>query len=217
MTRLVLANAIYFNALWETPFPENATRKDKFWTSPDKSVDVKLMRLRHDFRYFEDETVQVVALPYQGNEFSMIVVSPRKKDGLADVEKELHYLQFQKWTSSMRTQKIILDLPKFELEFMTQLEQTLSSMGMPLAFTEMADFSAIAEDRLFISAVIHKAYIDVHEKGTEAAAATAVLFELTSAIRPTMMSVNHPFLFCIRHNPTGTILFLGRMLKPEKG
>lgn len=215
VTRLVLANAIYFNADWARPFPEKETHLQAFWIGDEQSIEVQTMHLCHNFRFFENDDIQLVELPYLGKEFSMLIVLPRAKKGLAQLEQNLTYQNLNSWLQSAQEKKIALALPRFSLRYTSLPEQTLSTMGMPLAFSQKADFTGISPEKLFISAIIHQASIDVQEKGTEASAATAAVFALASAVRPIEMIVDHPFLFSIRHNQTGAILFLGRVIDPR--
>ena len=176
------------------------------------------MRQSERVGYTEGKGWQAVALPYQGRELSMVVVLPRAKEGLAALEREFTAQFVAQRLRRMRSQKVVLSLPKFKLESSFSLNKVLSAMGMVDAFTMKADFSGMTGTTdLFISAVVHKAVVDVNEEGTEAAAATGVVMELKSAMPrpPKVFKADHPFLFLIRHNPTGSILFLGRVTSPK--
>jgi len=208
-TALVLVNAIYLKAAWQTPFPEDATAPAPF-TRPDGStVDVATMHLTANLRYAAVHGWQAVELPYVGNGLAMTIIVPGDgalgADGLASIE------------AAMSERSVILSLPKWGQETQLNLAGTLAAMGMLNAFDPaLADFSGITkEDWLYISAVVHNANIDVDEHGTEAAAATAVVMGRTSI--PTdqvTLTVDRPFLFALRDMRTGAILFLGRVVDP---
>jgi len=216
LTRLVLTNAIYFRGTWTRQFKESATKENRFWVAPDKAIMVPLMTQKDDFAYGENENMQILALPYVGNSLSMIILLPKTIDGLSELETTLTVANLTLWTGLLSTREIRIYLPKCKMTSAFSLKQTLSAMGMPDAFTPKADFSGMTGNKdLFISAVIHKAFVDIHEEGTEAAAATAVTMRMT-AMRtpPSEFRADHPFLFLIRHNPSGSILFLGRVTDP---
>jgi serpin B len=221
--RLVLTNAIYFEGGWLSEFWKNATRKAPFHLTTEDTIDVLMMRQTEDFPYTEDEDVQVLSLPYRGHEMSMIVVLPKKTDGLAELEGKLTNDRFGGWMRSLRGDRPVETyLPKFQSRSQFALSQALKSLGMASAFSENADFSSMSKsESLLISEVIHQAFVDVDEQGTEAAASTAVVIAPTSAApevdppKPILFRADHPFLFLIRDNRTGAILFMGRMHRPE--
>ena len=222
MTRLVLTNAIYLKALWMNQFKEQNTAKAPFFTDAEKSVETSLMKQTGSFAYAEDDDVQVVELDYKGTKrLAMMVILPRRKDGLAAVEAKLAAVKYTAWAAAMKHRRVELSLPKFKSECSFSLNNMLMAMGVREAFNEKkADFSGIdGEKDLFISAVIHKAFVAVEEKGTEAAAATAVVMTLKSAPmrqeEPVVFKADHPFLYLIREKTSGTILFLGRLSAPE--
>ncbi len=218
LTRLVLTNAIYFKGDWETQFDKKATREADFTATPDKKVKVPMMHQVAPFKYADLPSLQVLEMPYAGDDLSMVVLLPKKTDGLGDLEKSLDAKSLQEWTGGVRKRKVSVFLPKFKMTCKFRLKPVLASMGMPLAFDAgRADFSGMTGSKdLYISAVIHKAFVDVNEEGTEAAAATAVVMTLRSAPRPSpVFRADHPFLFLIRDNRTGSILFLGRVAEPE--
>jgi serpin B len=219
LTRLVLTNAIYFKGSWSRQFSERATREDQFWIAPDKAIMVPLMTQTDHFAYGENEHMQVLELPYVGNSLSMIVILPRTIDGLSAIETSLTVENLTDWAQMpTRKREIRVTLPKFTMTSEFNLGKILSAMGMPDAFTAQADFSGMTGNRdLYINAVIHKAFVDVNEKGTEAAAATAVAMQLLSyGTPPPEFRADHPFLFLIRHNPSESILFLGRVADPAQ-
>ena len=219
MTRLVLTNAIYFKGAWNTPFQEAATRVAAFTLSGGNKVDVSMMNQSDRFKYAETESFQTLELPYVDNELSMVILLPRKTDGLSDFEKTLNAKNLSDWLSRLAKRKVIVSIPKFEMTSEFSMAAVLKSMGMTDAFAPReADFSGMnGRKDLFISAVVHKAYVEVNEEGTEAAAATGVAIGLTSMpiVRPPVFRADHPFLFLIRHNQTGSILFIGRVTNPK--
>jgi serpin B len=177
-----------------------------------------MMNQTAEFNYMETDDFQCLELPYVNDELSMIVLLPRKADGLSGLEEKLVPEKFSGWLSELGKRKVTVYMPKFKMTSQFGLADVLRSMGMTDAFTDKADFSGMNGKRdLFISAVVHKAYVDVYEEGTEAAAATGVVVGLT-AVMPSQIPVfraNHPFLFLIRDNKTGSILFIGRVMNPS--
>lgn len=219
LTRLVLTNAIYFKGNWARQFKKENTKDAPFALSDASKVNVPMMNQTADFGYMEDKDFQALELPYVDDELSMIIFLPKKVDGLAEFEKKLTHENLTKWQARLRKREVIVAVPKFKLTSQFSLAAVLSAMGMGNAFSAGADFSGINGRRdLFISAVIHKAYVDVNEEGTEAAAATAVTMKLTSVMpqRPTVFRADHPFLFLIRDNQSRSILFLGRLTNPKQ-
>ena len=219
MTRLVLTNAIYFKGTWDRPFQEAATRVAAFTLSDGKKVDVPMMNQSDRFKYSETESFQTLELPYAGDELSMVVFLPKKRDGLSDFEKELTAKRLSGWLSRLSKRKVIVSIPKFKMTSEFSMASVLKSMGMTDAFApRKADFSGMnGRKDLFISAVVHKAYVEVNEEGTEAAAATGVAMSITSMPidRPPVFRADHPFLFLIRHRRSGSILFIGRVTNPK--
>ena len=218
LTRLVLTNAIYFKGNWARQFEEENTRDAPFTLLGGEKVDVPMMNQTAEFGYMEAENFQALELPYMNDELSMIILLPKKTDGLIGFEKSLTTENLSQWLGRVHKQKVIVSVPKFEMTSQFSLAEVLKSMGMTDAFSGTADFSGMNGKRdLFISAVIHKAYVDVNEEGTEAAAATGVVVGLT-AVRPEKIPVfraDHPFLFLIRDNCSGSILFIGRLVNPR--
>jgi serpin B len=175
------------------------------------------MYMRREFRYAETPDLQLLELPYAGNDLSMLVLLPRKVDGLAELEKSLDQTNYAAWTKGLRSREVQVALPKFKTTSEFSLNQTLSALGMTDAFTVRADFSGMdGTKELSISAVVHKAFVEVNEEGTEAAAATAVVMTLRAAPTSFRFRADHPFLFLIRDNHTGSILFLGRIEDPTR-
>jgi len=220
MTRLVLTNAIYFKGNWASQFKEDRTKDAPFTLITGEKVNVPMMNQTAEYNYMETEDFQGLELPYVDDELSMIILLPKKIDGLAGLEKTLTADNLSQWLGRLRKRKVIVSVPKFKMTCQFGLAGVLKSMGMTDAFVpDVADFSGMnGRKDLFISAVIHKAYVDVNEEGTEAAAATAVVMTLT-AIGPEETPVfraDHPFLFLIRDNCSGSILFIGRAMNPTE-
>lgn len=228
-TVLVLVNAIYFKGDWKDAFPSAGTREEPFWVTASTSQDIFMMHQETDFPYFEDDSVQVLEKPYKGEQLFMQIILPIKKDGLADVEKSLTSKKLAAWTAGERQEKVIVAFPKFKMEpDRSDLVELFKSLGMKDPFDPMkADFLSIFQSlklgdlpimshlfkNAFISHILHKAFIEVEEKGTEAAASTAVV--MTRDGSHTYFKADHPFLFLIRERSTGTILFMGRLVAPE--
>ena len=215
MTRLVLTNAIYFNAAWATAFDKGATQDDKFYLNDGSSVTVPMMHESESLGYAEGSGYKAVELPYDGNELSMVILLP-DSGTFTQFENALTADKYGSIIQGLAPKQIALSLPRFKFDSSFSLNQALSTMGMPLAFTDQADFSGMTGNRdLSISDVIHKAFVSVDESGTEAAAATAVIMRATSMpLSPTEVKVDHPFIFVIRDIQTGTVLFIGRVLNP---
>jgi serpin B len=220
LTRLVLANAIYFKGGWESEFPSSATREQPFHLARDKTISVPMMRQQQRFGYAETDTLQALELRYSGGGLSMIVLLPRAIDGLAALEQTLTADALEALRERMNPRETEVFVPRFRFSSEFHLNDKLQALGMTDAFDpDRADLSGIATvERLYISAVVHKAFVDVNEEGTEAAAATGVVVGITSAPlrpQPVVFRADRPFLFLIRHNPSGTVLLLGRLLNPQ--
>ncbi len=216
LTRLVLTNAIYFKGNWASEFKEERTSDAPFHVTPGRTVNVPTMRQTEKFGYTEAQGLQILEMPYVGDDLSMVVLLPRKADGLGELEAALSAGDVKTWVSRLRERKVAVFLPKFKAEFGLDLKEVLLAMGMPLAFdSRRADFSGMDGTReLSISAVIHKAFVDVNEEGTEAAAATAVVMTRKSAPRLPVFRADRPFVFLIRDRVTGSVLFIGRVTDP---
>ncbi|XP_061446478.1 serpin B10-like isoform X2 [Rhineura floridana] len=223
-TALVLVNAIYFKGKWKTQFQKKNTTEKPFRLSKTKSKPVQMMFLKDKFPAFYVDTLRVyiLELPYINNELSMLILLPEditdESTGLELLEKELTYERLSIWTSPemMEKTEMELHLPRIKLEESYDLKSTLRSMGMKDAFSQsQANFSGMSKKNdLVLSEVFHKSFVEINEEGTEAAAATAVVVEIRSSLRPIKIEANHPFLFFIRHNRTKSILFFGKFCSP---
>ena len=215
MTRLVLATAIFFQGKWENPFPRSATRPAPFWPAgSESSIEVATMSQMGEFGYAKPDGLQVVELPYRGGRISMSIILPDARYGLVDLEKELSPIEIFQWFRGLRKAWIKVLMPKFRIGSSFGLEQELDRMGMRDAFSlDSADFSGMTLEKPFgITKVTHSSRVEVDEAGTRAAAASLEICVL--GVLPAIQ-VDHPFLFAIRDIPTDTILFIGRVLKPE--
>ena len=219
-TRLVLVNAIYFKGQWAREFEKQNTAKASFSVTPTQKLQVPLMNLTADFKYAEVEGLQLLELPYAGDDLTMVVLLPRELDGLKGMEDLLNEQSLGRWLAQAREQKVAVLLPKFKLAAQFSLAKQLAEIGMTDAFSPRANFSGMDGERdLFISAVVHKAFVDVNEEGTEAAAATGVVMRSMAVFRPLPIPTfraDHPFVFLIRDTHSGSILFLGRMADPTR-
>ena len=230
MTRLVLVNAIYFKAPWLEPFSKSASAEAQFHLADGKSKPITLMHSTHNAAYAEvnvdSSPAQILALEYRDpgkgaargtGGLSFVAILPKEPSGLAAVEKALTAQKLRDWLGEMKSARVEIYLPKFRLEERYSLGQALEDMGMTDAFTDKADFSGMnGAHNLQITKAIHQTFVDVNEEGTEAAAATGVVMGL-KAMPPTPASLfraDHPFLFLIRDDATGSILFLGRLADP---
>ncbi|XP_030302272.1 leukocyte elastase inhibitor isoform X1 [Calypte anna] len=223
MTRLVLVNAIYFKGNWAEKFEEANTTDMPFRLNKNERKTVKMMyqKKKFEFGYFPEEKLRVLELPYDGRELSMLILLPDDSEddstGLQQLEKQLTLEKLQEWTSpeKLYSTDVHVHLPKFKLEESYDLKSDLAAMGLLDVFdSDKADLSAMSGARdLFLSKVVHKAFVDVNEEGTEAAAATAGIANFCMAIEEDF-NADHPFVFFIRHNPTQSILFFGRCASP---
>jgi serpin B len=218
-TRLVLTNAVYFQGNWQQPFNPKMTIQRPFYGPTEVKAD--MMHQKGSYNYFENDALQALELPYQGGDVSMVVLLPKKRDGLADLEKSFSADRLADWLGKLKpTDDVRLALPKFTTTAGFELSAVLKKLGMTDAFDgAKADFSGLngGSEKLAISKVIHKAFVQVDEVGTKAAAATAVVFERAAlAVNAPTFTADHPFVFVIRDTKTGGILFMGRIVDPTK-
>jgi len=214
--RLVLANAVSFKGTWASPFKEKHTEDGDFFASAKDRVTVPLMKQTRAVEYLEADDLQIVELPYLDGALSMVLLLPRKADGLPALEKALTADNLATWLGKMRKErKVAVTLPRFQLSAEYDLKQTLIDLGMPLAFSPEADFGNFngGKDPLGLSAVFHKAVIEVNEKGTEASAGTGV--SITERSEPIEFKADHPFVFLVRDRRSDSLLFLGRVSNPS--
>ncbi|XP_023010742.3 leukocyte elastase inhibitor isoform X4 [Maylandia zebra] len=225
-TRLALVNAVYFKGNWRNPFKEANTKEMPFEIRQNETVPVQMMHQRKKlpYNYIADHDLQILELPYVGEELSMFILLPKESsDGsgpLLKLEKELTQERLNEWTDRKNMEvdsEVLLHLPKFKLEEDYELNEPLAKLGMKNVFCAgRADLSGMnGEPGLFLSTMAHKAFVEVNEEGTEATAATGAVIKLESFIPDTHFTADHPFLFFIRYNETKSILFFGRFSSPE--
>uniref|UniRef100_A0A668AWF2 Leukocyte elastase inhibitor n=1 Tax=Myripristis murdjan TaxID=586833 RepID=A0A668AWF2_9TELE len=222
MTRLVLVNAIYFKGNWDRKFDADLTKDAQFKLNKNENKPVKMMYQKAEFplTYIREVNCKILELPYKGKDLSMLIFLPYEMEddttGLEKLEKELTYEKFVEWTQphKMYTVEVDVGLPRFKMEESYDLKDILTRMGMVDAFdVRMSDFSGMSPaNDLVLSQVVHKAFVEVNEEGTKAAAATTSDIMLCCGI-PTFIA-DHPFLFFIRHKPSMSVLFAGRFCSP---
>lgn len=226
-TRLSLVNAIYFKGFWQNQFDKKATSKQRFFVSESEETEVDMMHLTKKLKHVDfslELACQILELPYQGEDLTMVILLPRNTYGLAKLEESLTHESLQQALASVSeayAEKVKVSLPRFKLTQQFKLKEILIKMGVTDMFSEFdADFSGIIRgpERLYVSHVVHKAFVEVNEKGTEAAAATAVvaMTRMAGPMSDATFCADHPFLFMICHKRSSAILFIGRFLKPEE-
>jgi serine protease inhibitor len=218
-TVMYLINAIYFKGMWTFEFDPEDTGLKPFYPAEGPSFNALAMRQETELNYYHNDLFQLVELPYGDRNFSMLVFLPSAGKSCSDILAGMDNDSWNSWTGQLAETDVLVQLPKFKFETFKLLNEYLSSMGMEIAFTDAADFTGInPAGNLYISRVLHKTYIDVNEEGTEAAAVTAVEVGFTSVgpnPGPVRFIADRPFLFAIRENSTGSILFMGRLSYPE--
>ncbi|XP_033842010.1 leukocyte elastase inhibitor-like isoform X2 [Periophthalmus magnuspinnatus] len=224
-TRLVLVNAIYFKGKWSSQFQEENTTDGEFRLNKTDTKPVKLMmqKAKFHFSFIEEVKCKVLEMPYEGNDLSMVIILPKdiedETTGLEMLEQMLTYDKFKEWTGrdTMGFVEVKVRLPRFKMEESYDLKEVLKSMGMVDAFdVARSDFSGMSSaNDLVLSEVRHKAFVEVNEEGTEAAAATGAVINERAAMITETFDGDHPFLFFIRHNPSNSVLFAGRFSSPE--
>jgi len=220
LTSLIITNAIYFKGLWLKPFNKKDTTDSDFNITPDNKIKVKMMCLTGkdaEFNYAETDMFKIVELPYEGSDLSMLIILPKEGD-LKPLEDVLTTEQFLDWRGMLKENRVNIYLPRFKFETKYFMADKLKNMGMQAAFSKDADFSGMTGKKdLFISDVIHQAFVEVNEEGTEAAAATAIAVS-RKAMGPDKIKefkADHPFIFIIQERITGNILFIGRVNDPS--
>jgi serine protease inhibitor len=218
LTRLVLTNAIYFKGQWASQFDPALTAPAPFHVMPESTITMPMMAKKQTAGYAEFDGLQLLELPYTGDEVAMVILLPRRVDGLAELEATLTAEQLARWLGAMRRREVEVFLPRYSVSQGLRLDQALRALGMTDAFDpDRADLSGMDGNRhwLYIAAVLHKAFVDVNEEGTAAAAATAVVVAMRALPKPPpVVRADHPFLFLIRARRSGSILFLGRVVNP---
>ncbi|MCX8156930.1 MAG: serpin family protein [Verrucomicrobiae bacterium] len=220
LTRMVLVNAIYLKGRWEYAFPARDTADAPFHLPGGRTRLVPMMTQKQTLGYAENPDWQALSLPYQGGRWAMVFLLPRRVDGLAALEEQMTAEKLAQWLQGLRPRQVTLFLPRFKLTSQFQLNQKLAALGMTDAFDmNQADFSGMdgRKANLYLTAVVHKAAVEINEEGAEAAAASGVVVGVRSAPpqQPLVFRADHPFLFLIRDQTTGAIIFLGRLTQPE--
>ena len=218
-TRLILTNAVYFNAEWANPFNEKMTRKEPFYLLDGSEIPCDMMYQSYYFQYSQTAKYQILEIPYKGYDYSMIIILPKMNSGIDHLIEKIDMTVLEKHDENKKGEEVQVNFPKFKMDTDYSLVDPLYKMGMQEAFSTQADFSGMTGGKdLMISDIIHKAFIEVDEKKTEAAAATAVIMKLTSMpsvpIMPIEFKADHPFIFMIRHNATKAIIFMGQIIEP---
>jgi serpin B len=216
-TAVVLTNAVYFKGDWTLPFTAERTSAQPFYNAIGRASTVQMMQQQSYFSYYEDKHIQVVQLPYKGDDLSMLVVLPKFNHKLAmqQLTKSLSATKIKQWRSGLVRQEVDLQLPKFKLDARYQMKTLLADMGMPKAFNNGAEFNLYADGTpIRLDEVYHQAVVTVDEKGTEAAAAAGAVGMYVGMSYPVEFKADHPFMFMIKDNKTDAILFLGQVNKP---
>ena len=216
-TAVVLTNAIYFKGDWTLPFTAERTSAQPFYNAIGRASTVQMMQQQSYFSYYENKHIQVVQLPYKGDDLSMLVVLPKLNHKLAmqQLAKSLSATKIKQWSVGLVRQEVDLQLPKFKLDARYQMKTLLADMGMPKAFNNGAEFNLYADGPpIKLDEVYHQAVVTVDEKGTEAAAAAGAVGMYVGMSYPVEFKADHPFMFIIKDNKTDAILFLGQVNKP---
>ena len=219
-TRLILTNAVYFKGRWSSRFESKLTAKAPFHLESGKTVRAPMMKQRGEFGFFEDNNMQVLEMPYAGEKLSMVLLLPRDGAALEGIEKQLATQYLRPRLAGLSEEKVDVELPRFRISHCFNLNDSLITLGMKDAFGEKADFSGMAaKEKLSLSEVVHEAFVEVNEEGTEAAAATAVASKMETArqSRVFRFKADHPFIYMIRDRQSGSIIFIGRLMNPVEG
>jgi len=214
---MYLINAIYFNGAWTARFEKSQTRADEFTTIDGATAPIEMMRRTDTVRVAETADLQVVELPYGGGAYAMTILLPKPGKSVRDLVASLSGEAWQTAIAGATAREVELQMPKFKLRWEALLNDALQSLGMELAFQGgRADFTRMSSEGklLYISRVKQKSYVDVHEEGTEAAAVTSVEIRVVCACGPQVIRIDRPFVFAIRERLSGTILFMGKIVRP---
>lgn len=216
---MALLNAIYFKGIWKCEFDDSLTKDRPFYMTDGTQKAVPTMQKKDTFNYFSNNRLKIVELPYGSGAYSMVILLPKNKNGIGTLISDLNVEKWDQWMEGMSKTEVKIELPKFTFKYKKKLNEVLKDMGMNIAFDrQKADFSNIndaAGKELYISRVKHKAFVQVNEQGTEAAAVTAVVVGVTSA-GPSFESfkADHPFVFAIKEKSTNALVFMGRVMEP---
>lgn len=214
-TVMMLINAVYFKGQWNSRFDKSKTVTEAFHISGSQSADVPMMKQTNKFKVFENEELILAELPYGQGNYVMDVIIPANGEGINNIIRTLTQESFNEITGKMTQREVSLSFPRFKYGYREELKEILADMGMGVAFTELADFRGISEIGILISMVLHQAFIETNEEGTEAAAATIIGFETTSIpTQPLTLRLDRPFFYVIRETTTNSIIFMGRVSDP---
>ncbi|KAM8953545.1 neuroserpin [Pelodytes ibericus] len=223
LTKLVLVNAIYFKGNWKSQFRPENTRTFSFTKDDESEVQIPMMYQKGEFYYGEftdgsneaGGTYQVLEMPYEGDEISLMIILSRQEVPLATLEPLVKTSLIEEWANSVKKQKVEVYLPRFKVEEVVNLKEVLKRLGITEIFSRQADLSAISENKdLFVDKAVHKSYLEINEEGSEAAAASGIANSRMAVLYPQVIA-DHPFFFIIRNRKTGTVLFMGRVMHPE--
>ena len=213
---LFLINVLYFNANWKNRFNVKDTHSDSFYKNETETIQVEMMKIKEKIKYFQNELFSSIILPYEKDKFSMVILLPNEQKSTKDIISNLSAENWGNWLNNYNSEKITVTIPKFKLDYKNKLNAELISIGLSIAFTDDADFNGISDTQLLITSVLQKTFIDVNEKGTEAAAATSIGIGTTSiGIEPKSFYANKPFIYVIKENVTGSICFIGKVGEPK--
>jgi serpin B len=217
---MYLINAIYFNGIWKYEFDKEETKVDEFNLLNGEKIDIDMMVQTNDFNYYKNEDLQAIELPYGDGNFSMVILLPNEDSDINEFANGIDEEKLNSWLSGLTLQKGTLWLPKFKIEYESELKEYLITMGMGKAFSAGADFSNMYKgpSKLSISRVFHKTFVEVDEEGTEAAAVTLVEIIRTTGVGGDsgfLVKVNRPFIFLIREKTSNCILFMGKIINPQ--
>jgi serpin B len=220
LTKMVLTNAIYFKADWDSPFEKDSTHNADFHLDRKSGIiQTPTMHRAGRVSFFQDPQLAAIQMTYKSSDLAMLILLPNRNDGLPGLERNLDITQLSQVITGLTFQPVAISLPQFKITASFDASAALKSLGIKAAFTDKADFSGMdGKHDLYLSAVVHQAYVAVDENGTEAAAATAMVFRATAIQMPPPVTFNadHPFLFLIRDTKTGMILFMGRVQNPAE-
>lgn len=216
-TKLILVNALYFKSAWLNIFNKEQTKREKFFKTKKTTLSVSMMKNEGTYHFLSHPQFDLVELPYRGQDTAMDILLPRYKYGLRDIEKTFTLENFTKWISGLKAEKVELSLPRFTFKSLFQMKDMLVDLGLKNSFSAESDFSGMTTEKVLLSDVVHKTFINVDEYGTEAAAATAsILFGGALETKPPKtFKADHPFLFVIRDTEKNTVLFVGRLEDPS--
>lgn len=216
-TSMYLINALYFKGMWSEPFKEQDTRAADFHLHDKQTVQADFMNITHDFQYYQDQKAQILEMPYGKGNFSMVFMLPNEGSSPQDLLQEMDGSFLKETFTALNKRKLAVSVPKFKFSYQKELNELLKSLGMQEAFSPSADFSKLSDDsRTYIDEVLQKAFVEVNEEGTEAAAATSVGIALTSMPVIEKVELNRPFIFMIKENSSNLILFMGTLADPTQ-